>query len=197
MAESESQSPLPVGYRGPGIKRPKRHLSLRSIFLIICCIAIFIPVAMWLVERAERVSPRVQCMSNLHQLGLAIRQYTQQCQGNYPDTLEALIQNTPGMSPAVLICPDSNDIPATGATTQALQAGLQQPGHNSYIYLGKGMNTKTAPPNVVIAYEAHTNHRGGGINVLYGDGHVDSANAIKTAKILAKVAASTRPVTIP
>jgi prepilin-type processing-associated H-X9-DG protein len=197
MAENEPQSPLPLEYRRPGIKLINRRFSMLELCVVLGITAAMVSVSIVILQRAERLSPRVQCLMNLHQVGLAIGLYTQQHQGSFPDTFATLVQTTRGMSPAVLICPDSTDTAATGATTQALQASLQQPSHSSYIYLGKGMTTKSALLHVVIAYEAHSNHGGGGINALFGDGHVESLDAVKTANLLAKVAATSRPVTIP
>jgi len=44
--------------------------------------------------------------------------------------------------------------------------------HSDYIYLGKGL-TNAVPADVVVAHEKLGAHRGQGINLVFGDGHVE------------------------
>jgi prepilin-type processing-associated H-X9-DG protein len=72
-----------------------------------------------------------------------------------------------------LICPSSNDTPAAiGPTTRATVANINAGGHLSYIYLAKGM-TNTQKADTILVYEPLSNHQNNGMNVLFGDLHVD------------------------
>jgi prepilin-type processing-associated H-X9-DG protein len=198
MDNEKSELPQPLEYRSPGIESGKRVLSLRELLLaVVLVVMALIFIGSLFIQRASRVSTNVVCLSNLHQIGLYISQYAQDHGGQYPDFLATLLLANAGhLRPSVFVCPTSPDSPAVGATTQAIQTNLQSPGHVSYVYLGKGLNRRTVPPNAVIAIDAVCNHRGG-VNVLYGDGHVQWADSLIAAKIFSKVAATSRPVTIP
>ena len=87
-----------------------------------------------------------------------------------PMGLEELFA-TADLNPECLICPESSDDKATGATTQAVMAQARTPGHLSYIYLVPGREGVGADDVVLI--EPLRNHAGEGINVLYADGRVE------------------------
>jgi prepilin-type processing-associated H-X9-DG protein len=109
--------------------------------------------------------------------------------GHYPNTFGELFEED--LISGVFVCPDTNDTPATGATTQALAANLTAGGHLSYIYLGKGM-IQTVSGKLVVAYEPLANHKTG-MNVLYGDGHVTFVELAAAQKMLAELAAGHNP----
>jgi hypothetical protein len=140
---------------------------------------------------------RVFCASNMRQIGQAIAMYANDHAGQFPDDLKTVLENE-DVTAAVFVCPSSNDQPAPKApTTQATAAGLLQPGHLSYIYLGKGLTTKSATDDMVILYEPLTNHQSAGMNVLFGDMHVEWFSAVQAAPILKQVAAKQFPVRFP
>ena len=138
----------------------------------------------------------VMCASNLRQIGQAILLYCNDHQGQYPDSFATTLLDE-GLTAEVFVCPDSNDTPATGATTQAVAGNLLGPGHCSYIYVGNGLNSGTVAVNIVVAYEPLANHGGAGMNVLFGDGRVEFVSATVAEQIGAKVAAKVFPVTMP
>ena len=91
------------------------------------------------------------------------------------------------------VCRATTDTPAQGPTTQAIVADLTSGGHLSYVYLGKGFNTKTVANDAVIAYEPLENHKTG-LNVLVGDGRVRFLFEPEADQFLAKVRAGGSPV---
>src|SRR5207342_2967045 len=110
-------------------------------------------------------------MSNLRMIGQALYQYANINHGRFPDDLQSLV--SAGMLQSrCLVCPGSSDTPAAGATTQAVVQQLSFPGHNSYIFLGKGMKAKKGIGKVIIAYERVANHPKANY-ALFGDGHVE------------------------
>ena len=130
----------------------------------------------------------------MHQIGLAILFYQNYHNQAYPNSLSELMEEQ--ITPAVFVCPESNDTPSTAATTQAIAADWATPGHLSYIYLGKGLNDKTATADTVVLYEPLSNHGGTGMNVLFGDGHADWFNATIGSKIIAAAATGRRPISL-
>jgi hypothetical protein len=144
-------------------------------------------------------SLREKCQSNLMRIGQAILLYTNDNHGQYPDTFERLLANEDYITSADFVCPETNDTPAQGATTQAVADGLNGGGHLSYIFVGSGLSAATATANTVVAYEPLSNHKAGkaGMNVLFGDRHVEFIEAGRAKAIIAKTAAGVFPVTIP
>jgi prepilin-type processing-associated H-X9-DG protein len=138
-------------------------------------------------------SNRVQCASNMRQIGQAIAMYANDHGGRFPDDLETVLANE-DLSADVFVCPSSRDTPPPpGPTTQATAAGLRQPGHCSYIYLGKDLTDQTVTPDTVLLYEPLADH-GEGMNVMFGDFHVEWIYASAAQAILTQHAASTQPI---
>ncbi len=114
----------------------------------------------------------MKCPRNLRQIGQAILLYAMDNKGVSPPTLDVLIA-ADGMSPEVFVCPSSNNVKASGATTQqVIQNFRANPKQCSYIYVGAGLTQKTATAEHLMVYEPLANH-GTGIDILYGDGHTD------------------------
>jgi len=138
-------------------------------------------------ERANRAI----CASNLHQIGLAIELYrADNTQTNPPDFFYLLRDEQ--LTSKVFICRSSNTEPAEGTPAQQM-AALLTPQHCSYIYLGRGLSGPMSPTEVV-AYEPRANHNGEGMNVLYGDGHVDWLDRPAATALLGRLK---RPTTGP
>jgi prepilin-type processing-associated H-X9-DG protein len=135
---------------------------------------------------------RAICAGNLHRIGEAAQRYAADHGWHYPDDIDGLL--TQGVTPADFVCPKSADSPAApGPMAQATAANVKSLGHCSYIYLGKGWMTKDATADKVLAYEPLKNHGGQGMNVLYGDGHVDWVAANEARAVLAELNAGHNP----
>jgi len=191
---SEADEPPPLDYANPGLRRRRRWW----VWLIVLIPIVLLVISFLLPSQQGmgRGAPKVKCASNLRQIGQAILLYANDNQGQYPDSFGTLLLNEDITSDA-FVCPDSNDTPATGATTQAIVANLTAGGHLSYVYLGNGMNTATVGANAVVAYEPLSNHANTGMNVLFGDGRVDFISPAAAGALISKVAAKAFPVTMP
>lgn len=145
------------------------------------------------LSRPREEAQRVKCAPNLRQIGAAIQLYANDHGGILPQSLDRLILGD-YLTSEVFICPSSDDKRAEGPTTQAVATAVVTiPEHCSYVYLGGGHTYLTATPKHVLAYEHHRNHRGNGMNVLYGDGLVQWLDKPQADRVLAELKAGQNP----
>ena len=189
----------PLGYARPDLAAPRGRTG-RRIGLIVAVLLAFLFLFGRLIPSINRPrveSNRVYCASNMRQIGQAIAMYANNHNGQFPDDLKTVLENE-DLPTAVFVCPSSNDrVASVAATTQATAAGLSQPGHLSYLYLGKGLTNQTVTDDSVILYEPLTNHASAGMNVMFGDFHVEWLSAAEAATILKQVAAKRGIVRYP
>lgn len=91
---------------------------------------------------------------------------------------------------------------ATGATTQQVVASLLAGSHSSYAWVGGGLATRATFEDVVLAFDLESHVPRGakkpiGINVLFGDGHVDLVDERTAKTIRAQFVAGVRPIRVP
>lgn len=93
--------------------------------------------------------------------------------GRFPPDFETLATDS-DLTAAVFVCPSSNDIPATIDKPADWAATFKPDSHEaSYIYVAGGLGTSDVTEKTVLAYENPSNHLDSGMNVLFGDYHVD------------------------
>jgi prepilin-type processing-associated H-X9-DG protein len=131
------------------------------------------------IIRARQQAMRVQCASNLRQIGMAAQMYAIQNRGFLPAALDDIVSPS-FVSAQVLICPA-----ASGDPTKP-PASSGKFGSYSYVYLGAGRRIQSigSPAMAPLAYELPTNHGDGGINVLYVDGHVETVSGPAAKRVL-------------
>jgi len=173
----------------------KRRWRLLWIVLLLLLILSTALVHSLVVNPREEWGPRYFSASNLRQIGQSIQMYSQDHDGRYPDSFGTLLF-TEDVTSQLFVAPQTKDTPAQGPTTRAIVADLTSGGHLSYIYLGRGLTTASAKPNVVIAFERPVVYSNG-MNVLFGDGHVEFVDPKVGAQIAAEVKAGAFPVTLP
>ena len=183
---------------------PRQSSSLVRSLLItgIVLLAIFIAFPFLLMQtgRSRPAANIIKCSSNLRQIGLCIQLYAASNDGAFPMRLPDLLLTTE-ITSDVFVCPNTDVDKAVGPTTQQIVDDLADAANNhcSYVYVGNGLNEKTAGPDDVIAFDRGTNHEGR-INVLFADWHVDEI-ATKPgppgavyARLQADMAAGVRPL---
>ena len=182
----DSPQPPPRDYASPSSNPRRRTHPVAGTIA-----AVFAVLLLIVGSYGRSIANRVICGSNLRQIGQAISLYANENQGRYPDKIGDLMDQD--ITTAVFICPASNDTDAVpGPTTQASSANVHAGGHLSYIYLGKGL-IGTQPATVVIAYEPLTNHNNPGMNVLFGDGHVEFFHVPAATTLIAELNAGQNP----
>lgn len=172
-------------------RRTVRGRAIAITALTIGCLelafaAVVIPFAHRSATEAEH---RIRCASHLRTLGTALILYSFEHRGALPDRLEDLPLSQ-DVAADNFICPSSNDTPAAG-TTKQLAANLQSPGHQSYIYLGKG-RTSSQGYGTVLIYESLAHH-GEGFNVLLNDGRAIYLQGPVARKISAELQSGKNP----
>jgi prepilin-type processing-associated H-X9-DG protein len=143
--------------------------------------------------RPSEAAQRVKCGSNLRQIGQAIALFAHANGGSFTPDFETLLLSE-DITFEVMVCPSSGDTKAPGPTTRSTIGNLRgKPGHCSYVYAGRGLTTATVTAAHVVAYEPPTNHGGDGMNVLFGDGHVEFLNRAESKYVLAELKAGYNP----
>jgi len=160
-------------------------LGWTAYFVLI--VAIMVPS----LNRARETANRVKCASNMRQIGQAVLLYSNENRGAYPPRLEELI-TTQDIEATCFVCPSCSDTAATGATVEEIADNLSTGGHLSYVYLGAGKRSSIGPDEIVL-YEPITNHNGDGVNLLFGDGHVEFFAKAQAEKALSELQAGKNP----
>ncbi len=89
---------------------------------------------------------------------------------NLPPDLGTLMsaENLPA---AFFVCPGSGTSAPSGLPDAQAKSWVLE--HSDYEYAGADMETQLIGPNIVLAFEKPGTHHPSGINVLFGDGHVE------------------------
>ena len=144
--------------------------------------------------RSHAIDPRIRDAGHLRQIGQAILMYSNEYHGQFPDRLPTLLL-TEDVYPNAFVATLAADTPATGPTTQAAVATMDLGHHLSWVYLGRGWNISTVKPEMVVAFGPYNSTTG--MNVLFGDGHVQWYDAQTMSKLIAGLPQSTGPTTMP
>jgi prepilin-type processing-associated H-X9-DG protein len=169
----------------------KTRLAVVSLLLVL----VFGALACWATivhVRKREASNRQYCANCMIALGQAMLLYENENNGRYPPGLQELLK-TQDTGSEVFICRSSGDTKAEGRTLDEIARNLAGE-HLSYVYVGNGMSRRLSP-NVVLMYEKPTNHRDGGVNVLFGDGHVELFEKELARQIIAELRLGHNPPT--
>ncbi len=184
IAMSRTRDPR-VGGRGLAIAG--LTLGCVGFFFSFLSVSILLPS----LNRARETANRVKCASHMRQIGQALLLYSNDARGPYPESLPVVLA-TQDVASDIFCCPSSNETPATGGTPQAQANNLTVGPHLSYVYVGKGVNN-SAGADTVVLYEPLTNHDRDGMNVLFGDGHVEFIVKQRAEKMIAELKAGHNP----
>ncbi|MGD1278780.1 MAG: hypothetical protein ABR964_16325 [Tepidisphaeraceae bacterium] len=194
----DHSDPPKLDYASPDAAR-RRKIPILQILIILSAASVLMAYLMspsFRFRSRPETQLRVRCAWNLRQIGQGIFRYCNDHQGQFPDLFATELANEE-ITSDVFVCPSSSDTRANGPTTQATISQLATPGHCSYIYLGGGLTLKTVTPQTVVAYEPLANHGGQGMNVLFGDFHVDWIAATSVGAILNAATRPQVPATMP
>jgi prepilin-type processing-associated H-X9-DG protein len=171
----------------------KRKTVVRLLLILLIEIAATGPLLP--VRRpARELGNRVKCVVNLWDIGQALQRYAAAHGRRLPDRFADLL-TMDKMTPAVFVCPYSDDTAARGDTFTALAEDFARPHHCSYLYYGTGLSAPL-PHTCVVASERPDNHGREGINVLYGDGSVGWVAMPEAEQLLAQLGYRSPPSTL-
>ena len=179
-----------MAYASPIEARSNRKIS--SLWLVVeILIGASALLVFWSFVTTHHGSDKIECALQLRHIGNGLLLYANNFKGNFPDNLSGVIEEE--VQPAELVCPSSKDTPApVDATTQATIANVDAGGHLSYIYLGKG-RSNNLPAGFILVYEPLAHHSNAGMNVLFGDMHVEFLTTREATWMLSEINSGHNP----
>jgi prepilin-type processing-associated H-X9-DG protein len=143
--------------------------------------ALLVSILLPSLNRAREQANRVKCAANMSYIYKCMYLYSNENKGKFPPDLGTLIK-TQDIAAQFFVCPSGSDGPVP--TFANLDESAKWVNENSaYIYLGAGKNN-LVPAEEIVMYEKPDNHNRQGMNVVYGDGHVEYHRMDEAMKLI-------------
>ena len=182
-------------------QRGRAAFTLLELLVVIAIIAMIAGILIPVIGKAKESSRATGCLSNLHQLGVALRLYTEDNQNRLPNmrdklygtnsiptnslslpSVDLVLSNYLG-SVKVLKCPaDREGIYEQSQSSYAWNSLLNGQDADRMVVMNLSFN----PHQIPVFYDKESFHRGRGegkeINFLYADGHIKNLLEVGGAK---------------
>ena len=134
--------------------------------------------------RAREIANRSVCGANMHGIVKAMMIYSISHDERFPPDLGTLVQDG-SFGPNSVICPSSgasaDSFPIVDLDDDRVRQWINE--NSSYVYLAGEMDM-SCPPDAILLYEKIDNHDGEGINIVFGDSHVQFVQMEEAIKML-------------
>jgi prepilin-type processing-associated H-X9-DG protein len=165
----------------PGSTLVASDPTITLLYTYPAAISVMLPA----LSKAREQASRVKSSSNLRQIGLAAMIYANENNGKFPPDFSTMIAKE-DLMPQVFVNPSSANSAVPPADKAQWPAWVEE--HSDYVWLGKGKTT-AAGPDSILAYEK-MDGAGEGINILFGDGHVEFKLMFEAEQLIEKAKAA-------
>ena len=136
---------------------------------ILASLAVVVFVVTHPLSAVRHGARRINCAGNLKQIALAVRMYSTDYGGQFPNDLSMLVHLEYLTALKVFTCPETctPEAPTLDAFCQG--------GYCDYLYLGRGLTEACNghdPKTTILGCDRPGNDHQGYLNVLFADGHV-------------------------
>jgi hypothetical protein len=135
------------------------------------------------LNRARETANRVKCSSNMRMIGLAAIMYANEHRDRFPDDLGELLR-TQDLTIDVFICPSTNTFVPPDVRNAPVEQQAEWVNQNAdYVWLGRGRDSSMGADDPLL-HEHPGNHGGDGINVMFGDVHVEWVDRFRARQLI-------------
>ncbi len=172
-------------------QRGRAAFTLIELLVVIAIIAIIAGILLPVIGKAKESTRATACLSNLHQLGVALRLYTDDNQHRLPEmrdklygtnsiptnslslpSVDLVLSNYLGSVKVLKCLADRDGIYEQSASSYAWNSLLNGQDADRMVVMNLSFNSHQIP----VFYDKESFHRGRGegkeINFLYADGHI-------------------------
>lgn len=165
----------PLSYRSKdALPPPRPPMSRRAkVILTLAILTILGVPGLYVWHQASLLQAHIHEAADMRQIGAAIQNYADAHRGRYPPSLSALFADQK--------LPSSLAVdPRSGGSAPQNCVDVE----GDYIYRGAGLTTG-ADPDAAILFPRHGVREAYGMNILFGDGHVEFIDGKDVPRALA------------
>jgi len=150
------------------IKTRKRYFNLIELLVVINVIAIIAALLLPAISKSRESAKRVNCMSNMKQIGISLRSYSIDWEEFFPNNLNSLAKESYLNDPKIFTCPSTRPAASINADKEILNGSFHYIGDHPDI---PSLSEPAAGGNTSMLSDKISNHNDYG-NVLFSAGNV-------------------------